>query len=509
LLRDPELMAAVFPRYRDESDKVYAQRCSRAFYLPYPNEILNFIVASLSAEQLEVARKAAGGESEAADLDGWWKKFFEDVSPAGGKSCSIHDYTKAAILDALQCRVSWHRVDLPIRGEFSSIADQENAGALNAYAVALDAECVIDWEEDASGELTMVVTHACESKRASLEAGRDMVTEIWRVYTSAAWARYEITHKKDETLDGNKLIQLAKDGAHSFGRVPIVRLDVGDGLWAMDNIEATIRTHFNVNSARIWAMLAALFPELYEFLGPEDAAGSAVIGENQKDVGRAKRQRRGQGFVQERGKDDDARFVGPDTAPFSEARETVGDLRTEIHRVTHQMALAADNSAAALRRSADSKGHDKASAVVVFEALGQIARKFTEDLCDMVARGRQNADLVGKFQANGMAKFDAISADAEVERSVNLEQVSIPSPTFQRLRKLELCKAVLPDLTTEQIEAIEDELEVAITAESLMVPEKTDAVDVGKPKDGEEDDAEGDAGASGEPGGKSGAAAVA
>jgi hypothetical protein len=173
------------------------------------------------------------------------------------------------------------------------------------------------------------------------------------------------------------------------------------------------------------------------------------------------------------------------------------------------MALAADNSAAALRRSADSKGHDKASAVVVFEALGQIARKFTEDLCDMVARGRQNADLVGKFQANGMAKFDAISADAEVERSVNLEQVSIPSPTFQRLRKLELCKAVLPDLTTEQIEAIEDELEVAITAESLMVPEKTDAVDVGKPKDGEEDDAEGDAGASGEPGGKSGAAAVA
>jgi hypothetical protein len=492
LLRNPQVMADVFPRYRDESDKVYEQRCARAFYLPYAGEILNFIVASIAAERLEVAQTSGEEGAEPPPLDEWWAEFFKDVSPPGGKVTPLHDYVKDAILDALQGKVSWHRADMPKPGEFASYADQERAGALDAYVVPLDSECVIDWEEDASGELTLVVTHSCESKRASLAEGREMVTDIWRVYTPTEWARYEFTHKKCEPITESQLIPLVGTAAHSFGRVPILRLDVGDGLWAMDNIEATVRTHFNVNSARIWAMLQALFPELYEFLGPEESAGAAVIGGNQKDESRAKRQRRGQGFVQERGKDDDARFIGPDSAPFAESRETCGDLRTEIHRVTHQMALAADNSAAALGRSADSKGHDKASAVVVFEALGRLARKFAQDICDMVARGRQNKDMVGKWQAKGMAKFDAISVDAEVERSVNLESVSIPSATFQRLRKLELAKAVLPEMTPEQIDAIEDELEEAITPESFMVGRTLDKVDVGKPKGGEEDDEEED-----------------
>jgi hypothetical protein len=470
LLRNQRLLEEIFPRHRDELDSVYRQRCKRVFYVPYAGEILNFISASMAADPLQVERKPPQGSSQAPALDEWWAKFSTDVSPPGGKTCSLRDYVKDAVLDALQVRVSWHRVDMPKPGQFASQGEQDRAGARDAYVVPVEAEMVIDWEEDESGELIILVTYARECKRKTLEQGRDTVTEVWRVYTREEWARYELTHKKDEEVKDDYPVAMADGGPHEFKRVPFVRLELPDGLWAMDNIEGLCREHFNKRSALGWAELQSLLPELYEFLGPEEAVGATVIGANQGDAERAKRQRRGQGFVQTRGKDDRAEFVGPDSAPFSEARKSCDDLRTEIHRVTHQMALAVDNSAAALRRSADSKGQDKASAMVVFEALGQLARKFAEDICDMVARGRGEEALVKQWQAKGMANFDAVSVDAEIDRDVNLETISIPSPTFQRWRKLNLAKLRMgEDATPELLEAIKDELEENITAESFDV----------------------------------------
>lgn len=460
LLGDWSLMEEVFPRYREESDLVYEKRIRRALYMPYANEILNFIVASMSAEPLEVTL-GGGEEGKERPLPEWYAKFSDDCSPPGGKAQSLHDHVKAAILDCLQCQVSWHRVDLPRPGQFQTLADQEKAGALDAYVVQIPAECVIDWDEDESGELNFVVVHTCENRRKSFSDGREMITEVWNIYTRDGWARYEYAHKKTDKIQENQQIPLADEGTHSFGRVNVFRMDVGPGLWAMDNIESAVRSHFNANSARLWALFQSLFQELYEFIEPKD--GQIDLSEPE---GKAKTQRRGQGFVQTRAKDARAEFVGPDTSSFAEARTTCADLRTEIHRVTHQMALAVDNTGAALQRSAESKGHDKASAIVVFQALGQIARKFAEDLMAMVARGRGETGL--KFAAKGMAKFDAISLDSEIDRDVSLESVPIPSATFQRARKLALAKARLGDeATPEVIEAIRKELEEAITQESL------------------------------------------
>jgi hypothetical protein len=501
LLRNKGLMEQVFPRYRDESDQVYLQRCRRAFYVPYAGEILNFVVSSMAAQQLEVKQAPPEGSSESPEPPAWWKTFFKDVSPPGGKRVHIHDHVKAAILDALQVRISWHRVDLPnVDADYATLGEEDAAGARNAYIVPIPAECVIDWEEDDSGELLFVVTYSCESKRSGVTGGRDSITEVWRVYDRTGWARYQKVRKRGEKPDENEAILRSAEGQHSFGRVPIVRLDVGDGLWAMDNIESLVREHFNKRSALAWAEFQSLFQELYEFLGPEEAGmGAPVIGESQQDAKRAKKQRRGQGFVQERGKDDDARFVGPDPGSFGEARKSCDDLRTEIHRVTHQMALAVDNSAAALRRSADSKGQDKASAVVVFEALGQMARTFAENLCRMVALGRGERDLADKWQATGMAKFDAISVDAEIERDVSLETISIPSPTFQRWRKGNLAKLRMGDeATPEMLKVIEDELEESITAEAMQPNLPTEKVDLGKKKPGGDEDDEGDEDAKGD-----------
>ena len=471
LLQNPALMETVFPRHRDEKPKIYAERCKRAFYLPYAGEILNFICASLSAERLEVGLGKPDSATDAPETPEWYSNWFDDVSPPGGRTTSMHDFVKTAVLEGLICKTAWARVDLPKPGEFVSLAEQDAAGSRNAYAVLMPSECVIDWEEDNSGELQLIITQTQENKRKALADGRDLLTERFCVYTSTSWGIYELTHKRSDPPTDQTPVLLTDHGDHSFGRVQWCRLDVGDGLWAMDNIESACREHFNKRSALGWAELQSLLPELYEFLGPEDASAGVVIGEAQQDPNRGTSQARGQGYVQIRGGEDKAAFIGPDSGPFTEARQSCDDIRTEIHRVTHQMALAVDNSAAALRRSADSKGQDKASAVVVFEALGQIARKFSEDLSDMASRGRGEADLVGEWQATGMAKFDAISVGAAVEQATQLELIKIPSPTFQRLYKGGLAKEVLGDeVSQEDLDAIEDELAENITSEELTRP---------------------------------------
>jgi hypothetical protein len=472
LLRNHALMEEVFPKHNDESPGVYKERCRRAFYLPYAGEILNFIKASLSAEQLRMDLSKEKGAKEGPPTPEWYSEWFKDVSPPGGKSISMHDFVREAILEGLICRVAWARTDLPAppspSEEYKNLATQEKAGALEAYALIVPAESVIDWDEDESGELELVVVHSRSRKRTGLKGGRSIVIERFLVYTREEWAIYELPHKVNEHPSPQIVVRRVKGGKHTFGRVPFARLDVGDGLWAMDNIESACRALFESLSGRAWAEFQSLHQELYEFLGPEESSAGVQIGENQQDAERAVKQKRGQGHVQVRGKDDEAKFVGPSNAPFEEARKSCSELRAEIHRVTHQMALAADNTAAALRRSADSKGHDKASAVVVFTALGQIARKFAEDLTNLVSRGRSDVALVDKWAASGMAKFDAISVDASITRAVELSSVPIPSPTFWKLYYMALAKDVLgEEVDEEELDSIEDELEENVTAESI------------------------------------------
>ena len=468
LFNDAGVMDAIFPRHRNEKEGIYKERCKCAVYVPLAGMVLNFIKASLTEERLSVDLTPADGSTDALPTPDWYRAFFDDVSPPGGKTIPLRDFVGQAVLEGLICRIAWARVDMPKPGEFASLAEQERAGNLDAYAVLHPAETVIDWEEDESGELQFVVTHSQVSKRASLAGGRDMVTERFCVYGPGEWGIYELEHKREEVPTPEKLVSLKSQGTHGFGRVQWCRLDVGDGLWAMDNIECMSRRHFNAESERQWGIRQSLLPDLYEFNGPEEAAPGEVIGENQTDPNRATKDVRGPGYVQKRGDKDRAMFVGPDSAPFAEARQSVNDLRTELCRVTNQLALAQDNSAAALRRSADSKGQDKASAVVVCTALGAIARKFAEDLTNMVSRGRGEADLVGKWQASGMSTFDAISLDASIDQATKVELIDIPSPRFHQIYKFGKAKELLADeASPEDLDKIEDELEENITAESL------------------------------------------
>lgn len=508
LLRNDAVMKEVFPQHRDELPEVYAERKKRAYYVPYAGEIVDHIIAALTAEPLVVAiedekkptpaKKPPAADAEkkppapslmasadAKPLPDFYDRFTKDCSAPGGEEMSVNQLVRAAMLEALKVKRAWIQFDIPravdASGQpkvYGSKLDQEGDKSLDVYCLAIDAESVIDWEMGANGELEWVMTHFVERKRNGVRGSRNNITERWRAWTGEDWEEWAITYPKDRPPRPEDIVPLVDGGYHTHGKVPFRLLEVPEGLWVMEKLEGLAREHFNKRSGLAWAELQSLLPELYEFLGPEVGVAGSMVGDNQEDSERARTQRRGQGYVQERGGDDKAEFIGPDAGPFAHALESCKEVRDEMHRVTHQMKLSVDNSAAALQRSGESKAHDKAAETVVLSFLGMLCRDFLKGLMQDVAKARRDESLAKRWKVSGMEKFDEIATGDTVDNAVALEGVSIPSPTFKRLHALMVARVVLGDTATE-----DDFRQIAIELESNVTDDQFDPAAEGEEAD--------------------------
>jgi hypothetical protein len=464
LLGDQRLMKRVFPKHLAEKDFVYKERIARAFYIPYAGEIIDAIVAALFGEPLTV-------ESEQTATDEFYDHFYADVSPPAGRKMPLNELLKQQLLTALLCRQAWTLVDLPdIPPDVEvpdTLAAEEGAGLLDAYACPLDPEMVLDWEETEDGELIWALVLHKEQRRGGIDSDRSLIREEYTLYTANGWTRYAVEYKVDKEPQENAEIEVMDEGDHSFGRVPLIRLDVGDGLWAMSKILPIAVAHFNLRNALFWAQCKSLFPVPVSFLGEEEVLNPATA-----DPNRSLNQVYGQGQMVVLGKDDRFEYIGPDSSPYAVAIQDLAGLRDEMHRVLHHMALSVENSAAALQRSAESKQIDQAATATILRALGQKMRDHAVEVYEMVAAGR--GDEAVTWTMAGMERFNEQSIDALVDQAGTVDTLSIPSATFQRLWTFMLARRLLGDNATEDdLDSIQKELEENVSNEQF-VPEVND-----------------------------------
>lgn len=475
LLRNKGLMENLFPQHRNESNTVYEERTRRAFYIDYPGEIIDFIVTGLMGHPIEV-------ESDKSP-DEFYERFSADSSPKGGKRQSFANLLREQILTALICRQAWTQVDFPSMDVAPETKrEEEEVGAADAYAIRLDPSSVFDWEEDGTGELIWAKTCAETNDRPSVASSREMITRTYTVYTRDVWARYVARFKYDAPPEDEDMISLVDYGPHSFGRVPLVRLTLPEGLWAMNKLYSIAVEFFNKRCALSWAEFKTLFQERYEFEGPTDPlAGSPAIAE---DEDRAFNQVRGVGYTQLRSSSDRVEYIGPDSTPFAHAAQSCMSLRDEMHRVTYQLALATEVGSAALNQSGDSKKENRVANAVVLAGLGEFLREHTISVYTMISDGRGEGHV---WTASGGSKFDVVDTVAQIDGAEKLEGVDIPSPTFQQKYKYMIAKDVLGDEANEDdLKKIESELEKMFTMESVMAEAEQHMVEIGG--DGEDDD---------------------
>jgi hypothetical protein len=519
LLGDPRVMKRVFPSNLYEAPDVHAERVKRAHYYPYAGSIIDFLLAGLGTAPLRVQFGERDEKTGAYKGDEWWESFTADVTheaemygdsedderdPDDEGGCTMHHFAVDVLREAMQCGVAWVLCDLPRAEEGDETAPRGD----DPYLCLIPAEGVVEWEES-GGKLEWVLTHEACQKRAGLAAKRKIWTHTYTLWTDVDWVRYVVEVDPEHPISESAIIEPQDQGDHPFGRVPFERLALPEGLCAMGKLHNLAREHFNKRCAQSWAEYKSLYAVLYEFQGPEDKGALPTPGA-QQDPERGINQIRAQGYSQIRGGDDDARFIGPDVAPFKEARESCNDTMREMHRVLYAMALSANMDNKALQRSGESKEKDEAATQVLLEAYGRILRKLVRKLLALAAKGK--GQKLPPATLAGLDSFDVQGVAAAITQTVELfAGVPILSQTFKQMYLTDLYVKILGDgLTQQQVEEIRSEVEEAGTAEQALmeqglIPGMGGALSAPPPQDlpGEEDD-EDDAGDEDDPIGKAG-----
>jgi len=475
LLNNMSLLKLCMPTHTGEDEKVYQERLKRAFYIPYPGSIIDKLVAELMSKPLSFELEDStsstedGGQAGASDtadqeLPSYYADLVKNCSKLGGVKMSLNQFAREQMFKALQCQTAWALVDMPkapVEG-YPNLAEQVKAGGLNAYICPIDTECVIDWEDKEDGELKWVLIQDTIIKRDGIDTERNMVTIRWRYYRENDWAIYELTYDKKKKATGpadTDDAQLVDQGKHSFGRVPVRRMALPDGLWAMGKLEAMARAHLNQRNALSWGQLKALFPVPILYVQTPDPKAPVT-----EDAGRVAQQH-GQGYLRVFAEKDRLEYFSPDVAPYQTAIADLNNIRDEMHRVLYSMAQSVDNSGAALQRSGESKAIDQAAAAVILRALGTFIREHLEDLLLTISTGRKDNY---RFSAKGMDNFDDITLSQLVLDAIGLATVDIPSATFQKLFKFKVAKIALgADVTEDDLEEIQNELDTNVTQDTF------------------------------------------
>jgi len=459
LLQDKVAMADLFPQHPHEEAAVFEARRARAFHIPYPGEIVGDLVGQLAQDP-----PTATADPNA---DEWYGKvFFDNVDRKG---LTLLGYAQAMLREALTTRVAWALVEMPAKpeaGAVQTLAEQEAAGLLRAYVCPLPTESVIDWEEDEDSNLVWACVHTLRRRRPDPGARRDKVTAVFTFYDAAGWVRFEVTYDPEKgTPKDTDTFSVVDSGDHSFGAVPVLRLALPEGLWAMDKMFGPARAHFQQRSAFSYAQVRGLFPILTAYLGPEMGGGGAVPSEAQQSPDRATRQTYGVGYVAAFGKDDRLEYTAPPSDVYTVAAKDLDVLRDEMHRVCAAMASAMDNNAATVGRSGASKAMDKHAKELVLQHVGTMLCDHLRDVLAMVSEGRGEACT---WAVSGFRVFDQVTGSEAADSATIVLGLNIPSPTFKRVFLTATAKRIVAhDATPEQLEEIAEEIENNVSDEEF------------------------------------------
>jgi hypothetical protein len=459
LLQNPAVLAQVMPKMPNEERETYQLRQQLAYYLNYSGAIIDIIVAELFQERL-----ALSGDPE---LPPFYDKFVQNVAPAGSSILSLNDFLRRQTLTALQCQRAWTLIDLPRppASGFLTRGEEEASGQLRACATAIEPECIQDWHMNADGRLDWALLHWARQDRLTISDSREWIIEEFKYYDRESWGLYRTEpYKADHPPREHDIIPAVDGGALSFGQVPLIPLELSEGLWAMGKLESIARAHMNKRCGLTWAMRSHCYPILAFFGGKDDPLNPLQTGAN-----RAVEQVYGPGRLNQFGAEDRLEFVAPPADTYALIAQDLKDLRDEMYRVTHHMAMSVDNSAAALQRSAASKQTDRISTCIVLAALGKYMSAHVGEMIRMIAAGRKDANV--NPVVTGMEEYESEGIGALLEQAQIIELVGSHSPTFRRKFEFMWSKQTLgDDASEEDLESVRNDLEKNISDEELALP---------------------------------------
>lgn len=426
--------------------QVYDLRIRESSYRSYVGPIIDYF-----ASQLFSAPYAIRTNVETSDE--FYPQFKEDVDLAG---TDLTSFMKHRFVEALIKGRSYWLAEKPSiddkpadREEWSQMA-QFGLDWVKLSSIATD--CLIDWECDEYGDFEWVICYYKSSKRANPTAGRDLVTETWKVYDTEKVEVYQITYSKKRPPRPDDEVPLVESYEHGFNKVPVMKLCLPDGLWLLNRAAQAQIEHFRLSSALGWSLRKSAY-----------AVGIFKLKEERPLANGA-----GQGIIL--GPDEDFKFAEPTGACFEVLQKEIQNQKDEIYRITNQMSQAADNSSHSLGRSGQSKQADQASTEIILHAYSDIVKEAIEKTYELISDARGDEDL--HFSIEGMNKFYLHDTQSLINSAKSAKELNIASPTFYKELDYRVTEASLPWDTSQEVkDQIRQEIFAAQNS-SLIIKKK-------------------------------------
>ncbi len=428
-----------------EPNPVYFARWNRAYYIGYLPAIIDYFCQWLFSQPPNI-RAAEPDDSESdsaeAELPDWYGNFFDNCDGAG---TDFMDFVRDRFLDVcIYRRSGW------LLGCNVSVATPEDGpdGKAKIALTPYNQFEIYDWQKDDCGVLEWVVLHK-ETSRRDFPNDRRIV-ETYTYVDREHWESYEVV--KGETPEQDSLVLLGED-THGCGKVPFVMMEIPEGLWIADKLASVQVQLFNqMNMLSNAELMGCIMQPFIKTAENREAAQSRIFGENvllhlraADSIG---------------GGEEDMGWKTPDTKPLEFIAQAVKDLRDEMYRIVHQMALAVDaKSVGAIARSGASKVEDRKAAEVILTGYGGY----------VIESIKQTLELLGEiygdnteFSVDGFDNFQISTLDEEIQIAALAQTLNIPSPTFDKRIAIKMANRLLDKEDEKTKEAMAEEINEAI-----------------------------------------------
>lgn len=422
------------PKRAREMHERHSLRKRESHYRNYLGAIIDYFAAMLFTSKPSATAKRNG--ETVAEPDPFYAKFREDCD---GLGCDIDAFFKARITDAMVFRRAWFAIEQPDTGSDEPDAARRPASSRSEFEESklgdcrlreLDHDYVLDWEHAESGGLEWVLVKSTIRRRTALGGGRSMVTDRWEHYLTDRVDTYEITYDEKVKPSDNTEVRKVATRYHTFGRVPVVCLELKEALWAAGRLKSPQLAHFRSSNAQSWSLSNTCFAMPVAKVGDPDSAKDSNIAH-------------GAGYAIYLFKDESWEWEAPPTEHFAALDTEIKSHKDEIFRIAHQMALGVENNAAAVGRSALSKQSDHQSTRVVLTAYGRVVKEAIELVYDMVSAARGDGLT---WSIGGLDDFAAVDLAGLLEIANELTTAGgIPSKAFNEDFKFKLASSILPD----------------------------------------------------------------
>ncbi len=412
------------PKRQKEPAEVYYERLSRVFYLNYVGSIIDWYAATLlrTEPMLEIGNGANPQEA-------FYNHFLDDCDLAG---TDFVEFFRKAFLQALIYQqsfvlVDFPRVEPPGGGFFQTSAEEDALGKSRSYLVNYTPLDIPNWKLDAAGNFDWLVLRSSQRFQPSFDSEEETERDTWTFFDRHGYRKYQLDHEPKKRPRPRAEVPLVESGRHALsavGRVPVVTLNVSDGLWLANKAVLLQQEHFNKSNALAWALHMGLFamPVIYS-----ERDWHQVVGES---------------YYIQLGPGDRFGWTEPEGKVYNIAQTNLDSLKDEIYRVCYLMTQSGGREAQNLGQSGVSKQRDHSVTHEVLRAYGDVLKDAMKNTLRMVAAARQD-DLT--VDVKGLDQFDIRDLSAELSEAAQMNQLVQSSPTFHKELQKRLALKYLDD----------------------------------------------------------------